>query len=204
MRVGGDTLINVDVRIIAATNQDLLQLVEQGRFRADLYYRLNVVQISIPPLRERLEDIELLLNHFIKTMSPKFDRHITAIQPAVIKCLQAYDWPGNIRELQNVVERILLVSEKGVISIKHLPREIVNAAIGHKTDTWEYKNNSIPASPPALANRGTRKLAALEQEREIIIRTSDKNAGNISKASTELGISRNTLYRKMKNYNIVN
>jgi len=204
MRVGGDTLIHVDVRIIAATNQNLLKLVEQGRFRADLYYRLNVVQISIPPLRERSEDIELLFKYFIETMSPKFNRHITEIQSAVIKCLQTYEWPGNIRELQNVVERILLVSEDGLISIEHLPREIVNAAIGHKTDSWENKSNSLPSGSPALTDRRTRKLAALEQEKEMIIQTLDMNAGNISKASAELGISRNTLYRKMKNYKIIN
>lgn len=202
-RIGGDTLINVDVRIIAATNQDLLKLVEQGRFRSDLYYRLNVVQITIPPLRERLDDIELLLDHFIKIMSPKFNRHISGVQPAVIKCLQAYDWPGNIRELQNVVERILLVSEDGMINIEHLPREIVNAAIGHKTDIWEFKSPA-PLASSESANRSTRKLAAMEQEREMIIQALDHHAGNISKASAALGMSRNTLYRKMKSYNIIN
>lgn len=204
MRVGGDTLINVDVRIIAATNQNLLGLVEQGRFRADLYYRLNVVQISIPPLRERIGDIPLLFDHFIKIMSPKFNRYIKEVQPAVLKCLEAYDWPGNIRELQNVVERILLVSEGGLISIEHLPREIVNAAIGHKTDIWEYSNSPINVLPQAMVNRNTRKLAALEREKESIVRALDANAGNISKTAAALGISRNTLYRKMKNYNIIN
>lgn len=203
MRVGGDTLINVDVRIIAATNQDLLGLVEQGRFRADLYYRLNVVQISIPPLRERIGDIALLFDYFLKTMSPKFNRQIKDVQPAVIKCLEAYDWPGNIRELQNVVERILLVCEGSQINIEHLPREIVNAAIGHRTDVWEFNPNSLAAGQP-LANRNSRKLAALEQEREMIIRALDANAGNISRTAASLGISRNTLYRKMKNYTIVN
>jgi transcriptional regulator of acetoin/glycerol metabolism len=103
-----------------------------------------------------------------------------------------------------VVERILLVSEDGLISIEHLPREIVNAAIGHKTDSWENKSNSLPSGSPALTDRRTRKLAALEQEKEMIIQTLDMNAGNISKASAELGISRNTLYRKMKNYKIIN
>ncbi len=203
-RVGGDTLINVDVRIIAATNQDLLSMVEQGRFRADLYYRLNVVQISIPPLRERLGDIGLLFNHFLHSMSPKFNRRIAEVQPAVIKCLQAYDWPGNIRELQNVVERILLVCEDGRISVEDLPQEIVNAAIGHKTDVWEVKLNSITPIPPVPSNRNTRKLAVFEQEKERIVRALDMNAGNISKTAAELSISRNTLYRKMKNYNIVN
>ncbi|MDD3365481.1 MAG: sigma 54-interacting transcriptional regulator [Syntrophomonas sp.] len=203
LRVGGDSLINVDVRIIAATNKDLLGLVEEGRFRADLYYRLNVVQIIIPPLRERREDIKLLFKHFVNEMSSKFGRYNTDIDPAVIKCLEHYDWPGNIRELQNVVERILLVAEDGRITIENLPREIVNDAIGHSRDRWEGGPN--PAiGVPGLSNRSTRKLYALEQEKESIIRTLDLNAGNISKASVDLGISRNTLYRKMKNYNISN
>ncbi|NLV21100.1 MAG: sigma 54-interacting transcriptional regulator [Syntrophomonadaceae bacterium] len=203
-RVGGDTLINVDVRIIAATNQNLLKLVEEGRFRADLYYRLNVVQINIPPLRERLEDIELLFNFFIETMSPKLDRHITEVQPAVIKCLQAYDWPGNVRELQNIVERILLVCEDGKITITQLPQEIVHAAIGHNKESWEINSYSPPTSAPVLNNRHARKLAALEQEKEMIIQALNMNGGNVTKASAALGISRNTLYRKMKSYEIEN
>ncbi|WP_052729590.1 sigma-54-dependent Fis family transcriptional regulator [Syntrophomonas zehnderi] len=201
-RIGGDTVIDVDVRIIAATNQDLLELVEQGRFRADLYYRLNVVQINIPPLRERTGDIGLLFDYFIKTMSPKFNRKIKDIQPAVIKCLEAYDWPGNIRELQNVVERILLVCEGNQVTIEHLPREIVNAAIGHR-DTWQFNPGFGSPSQP-LTDRNSRKLAALEQEREMIIRALDANAGNVTKTAAALGISRNTLYRKMKNYTIKN
>ncbi len=204
VRVGGDTLINVDVRIIAATNQDLLELVEQGRFRADLYYRLNVVKISIPPLRERNGDVALLFNYFVETMSPKFSRHIIKIDPAVVKCLEAYDWPGNIRELQNVVERILLVAEEGCISIEHLPREIVATAIGYSRDNWNWNPGKFSASPQPLSNRKTRKLAALEQERAMIIKAIDAHAGNISRAAIELGISRNTLYRKMKDYNINN
>jgi PAS domain S-box-containing protein len=202
LRVGGDSLINVDVRIIAATNKDLLGLVEEGRFRADLYYRLNVVQIIIPPLRERREDIMLLFRHFLNIMSSKLGRYITDIDPAVIKCLENYDWPGNIRELQNIVERILLVAEDRRIIIDHLPREIVNVAIGHSRK-WEGGANP-PISMPGISNRSTRKIFALEQEKENIIRALDMNGGKISKAAAELGISRNTLYRKMKNFNITN
>ncbi len=203
LRVGGDTLVNVDVRIIAATNQDLLALIEEGRFRADLYYRLNVVQITIPALRERRGDIKLLFEHFLKEMSPKLNRKINKIDAAVIKCLENYDWPGNIRELQNVVERILLVSEGERITIDHLPREVVNAAIGQPRESWEWVPN--PAlSVPRLSSRGARKLYALEQEKEQIIKALDIHGGNISKAAVELGISRNTLYRKMKNLNIQN
>lgn len=204
LRVGGDSLINVDVRIIAATNQDLLDLVEQGRFRADLYYRLNVVRITIPALKERPGDITLLFNYFIREMSQRFDRHITMVEPAVIKCLEAYDWPGNIRELQNVVERILLVAEDGRIAVEHLPREIVNEAVGHSRERWKWIPNNFGAVNGAGADRSTRKLYLVEQEKENIIRALDMHGGNVSKAAAELGISRNTLYRKMKNYDINN
>ncbi|MDD3894560.1 MAG: sigma 54-interacting transcriptional regulator [Syntrophomonadaceae bacterium] len=204
LRVGGDSLINVDVRIIAATNQDLLDLVEQGRFRADLYYRLNVVQITIPALKDRRDDIKLLFNYFIKQMSPKFNRHITRVDPAVIKCLEVYDWPGNIRELQNVVERILLVAEDGSITIDYLPREIVNEAVGHSRDRWDWVPNASPAAPGISSDRSTRKIYAIEQEREKLIRALDIHGGNVSRAAAELGISRNTFYRKMKNYDITN
>ncbi len=204
LRVGGDSLINVDVRIIAASNQDLLDLVEQGRFRADLYYRLNVVQISIPALKERRKDIKLLFNHFIKEMSPRFGREVTEVEPAVIKCLEVYDWPGNIRELQNVVERILLVAEDGRITIDCLPPEVLNEAVGHSRDRREWIPNSSRIIPGAMADRSTRRLYAIEQEKERIIRALDLHGGNVSRASIELGVSRNTLYRKMKNYDITN
>jgi len=204
LRVGGDTLINVDVRIIAATNQDLLALMEQGRFRNDLYYRLNVVQITIPALKERRDDIKLLFNYFLKQMSPRFGRNITEVDPAVIKCLEVYDWPGNIRELQNVVERILLVAEDGHITIDYLPREVVNEAVGHSRDRWEWIPNSSVGIPGSTSDRSTRKLYAIEQEKERINRALDLHGGNVSRASAELGISRNTLYRKMKNYGIKN
>ena len=205
LRVGGDSLINVDVRIIAATNQDLLTLVEEGRFRADLYYRLNVVRITIPGLKERPGDINLLFNHFLKEMSLRFNRNVTLVDPAVLKCLENYDWPGNIRELQNVVERILLVAEDGHITIEHLPREIVNEAVGHSRQRWGNipEPVSVAAADKTL-DRNARKLYVIEQEKEQIIRALDMNGGNVSKAAAELGISRNTIYRKMKNYNIVN
>lgn len=204
LRVGGDTPIHIDVRIIAATNKDLLNLVEEGRFRADLYYRLNVVRITIPPLRERRGDIELLFRHFLKEMSPKFGRAITAIEPNVVKCLENYDWPGNIRELQNVVERILLICADGNISIDHLPREIVKMAVGFTRESLDWETKSILDSPGLFTNRQTRKLYALEQEKESIIAALNSSGGNVSKASALLGISRNTLYRKMKTFNIVN
>jgi len=204
LRVGGDSQIHVDVRIIAATNQDLLDLVEQGRFRADLYYRLNVVQITIPPLRERREDIGMLFKHFLKEMSSRFNRQITEVDSAVVKSLEAYNWPGNIRELQNVVERILLLAEDGHITIDCLPREVVNEAIGHSRERWEWTSDGALGSPRPSSNRNIRKLHAIEQEKERIMKALDKYGGNVTKASIELDISRNTLYRKLKNYNIIN
>jgi transcriptional regulator with PAS, ATPase and Fis domain len=191
-------------RLGAATNKDLLALVEEGRFRADLYYRLNVVQIWIPALRERPEDISLLFNHFIRTMSPKFDRNIFEVEPAVINCLKNYNWPGNIRELQNVAERILLVAEHDRITIDHLPPEIVNMAIGHSPERWEWEPNAGVKTFGTISNRNVRKLSVLEQEQQRIAKALDKNGGNISKAAVELGISRSTLYRKMKHYHIEN
>lgn len=203
LRVGSNTLIKVDVRIIAATNQDLLSLVEQGRFRADLYYRLNVINIFISPLRERRKDIELLFRHFLQQMAPKFNRHITRIDPSIIKCLENYDWPGNVRELQNVVERILLVAEDNQISIEHLPREIASAAIGYSGRNGESAPD-VGINPPMLSNRNARKLYAMEQEKERILRALNMHGGNVTRASVELDISRNTLYRKMKTLNIHN
>ncbi len=203
LRVGSNTLIKVDVRIIAATNQDLLDLVEQGRFRADLYYRLNVINIFISPLRERRKDIELLFQHFLKEMAPKFNRHITRVDPAVIKTLENYDWPGNVRELQNVVERILLFAEDEQITIDHLPKEIAGAGTVHSENTWKVRPEA-DSNNPSLSNRDARKLYLLEQEKERILCALNMHGGNVTKASSELDISRNTLYRKMKALNIHN
>ncbi|HCF71263.1 MAG TPA: sigma-54-dependent Fis family transcriptional regulator, partial [Syntrophomonas sp.] len=158
----------------------------------------------IPALRERREDIKLLFNHFVKLFSPKFNRYITEVDSAVLTCLENYDWPGNIRELQNVVERILLMAEDGHITIEHLPPEIVNMAIGHSRDRWEWEPNAAAHTFGASQNRNARKLNALEQEQQRIIQALDDNAGNVSKTAAALGISRSTLYRKMKNYCIDN
>jgi PAS domain S-box-containing protein len=204
LRVGGESQINVDVRIIAASNQDLLELVRQGRFRDDLYYRLNVVNISIPELKERSEDIKLLFEYFIKEMSPGFNKQITGVDEKVLKCLKTYDWPGNIRELQNVVERTLLVTENGYITVDCLPREVVGSTGTNTRDNFAMDYQDVAALPPSLSNRSTRKLQVGEQEKEKIIRTLDKHGGNVSKTAAEFGMSRNTLYRKMKSYDIRN
>jgi|GEM_PF-176589 len=204
LRVGGDSLINVDVRIIAASNQDLLALVELGRFRADLYYRLNVVKISIPALRERREDIKLSFEYFIKEMSPRLNKRITGIDDEVIKCLKSYDWPGNIRELQNVVERTLLIAEDGYITVDCLPREVFESPNIDSTSSSDGVYQDSTAVPSSLATRSIRKLQAGEHEKDKIVRTLDKHGGNVLRTASELGMSRTTLYRKMKNYDINN
>jgi len=204
LRVGGDSQINVDVRIIAASNQDLMELIRIGRFRDDLYYRLNVVNISIPALKERRDDIRHLFEYFIKEMSPRFNKRITGIEEAVIKCLQTYDWPGNIRELQNVVERTLLIAEDGYITLDCLPREVVGSSDTNSRDSLAADYRDFTALTSAPSTRNARKLQAGEQEKEKIVRTLDKCGGNVCKTADELGISRNTLYRKMRSYDISN
>lgn len=203
MRIGGDILRPIDVRIIAATNQNLLELVEQGHFRADLYYRLNVVQIWIPPLRERGDDIRLLLKHFFAEMSPNVGKTIRGWDPEVESCLQHYAWPGNIRQLQNVVERILLLVEDDWISMEHLPREIVMSSQFRTPGLREVSGPKTALSRP-VSSRMARKLVAIEQEKVAIIDALDRNAGNISRTASQLGVSRSTLYRKMTDYMIDN
>jgi len=204
LRVGGDSQINVDVRIIAASNQDLLEMVRLGRFRDDLYYRLNVVSITIPPLKERKADIRLLFKYFVEQMSPRFNKNITWIDQDVINYLEAYDWPGNIRELQNVVERTLLMAEDNQINLDCLPPEISAAQAEATNIARDGDNSEILALTALLANRSMRKKQIGEQEKERIMRTLDVYGGNVSKTATELGMSRNTLYRKMRTYTINN
>ncbi|MDD4802934.1 MAG: sigma 54-interacting transcriptional regulator [Syntrophomonas sp.] len=203
-RVGGDSPIKVDVRIIAASNQDLLELIKLGRFRDDLYYRLNVVNISIPALRERREDIKLLFEYFIKEMSPRFNKHFTGIDEEVIKYLKAYDWPGNIRELQNVVERTLLIAEGSYITVDCLPREVIGSTDINARYSFTGDYRDFDALSQSMSNRSTRKLQMGELEKENIVRTLNLHGGNVSRTAAELGMSRNTLYRKMKQYAINN
>src|SRR6202142_386913 len=127
-RVGGIKTIKVDVRLVTATNRDLLHEIEQGGFREDLFYRLNVVPIHIPPLRDRREDIPLLVEHFITKFNDRLKKQITGISAAAIACLTAYEWPGNIRELENLMERTMLFCEGPEIQARELPPEIFHGA----------------------------------------------------------------------------
>jgi transcriptional regulator of acetoin/glycerol metabolism len=204
MRVGGDKLIRVNVRIIAATNRDLLGLVAEGRFRQDLYYRLNVMQVAIPPLRDRRGDIPVLFRYFLDDMCKKMGKDINHVDDEVIKCLCAYNWPGNVRELQNVAERTSLMVEDGHVTVSHLPQEVTCPNRESRSDGWEWGPRSVISVAHESLARENRKRAMEQREKERIIHALDDNGGNVTRTAAVLGISRNTLYRKLKKYGIQN
>lgn len=197
-RIGDDKVIPVDVRIICATNKDLKNEVEKGNFRQDLYYRLNVIKIRLPSLRERREDIPLQFNYFLEQMSDKMEIPIPQVEPEVIEYLRSYDWPGNVRELQNVVERMINISNGQKISIKHLPNEILQQHPVLNADPLPVCSSEISVT----MQRERKKQLQSQLEQQEIIRLISKHGGNISRVAQEMGISRNTIYRKMKNYGI--
>lgn len=197
-RIGGNKAIPIDVRIISATNKNLRKEVANDNFREDLYFRLKVVALEIPPLRERKEDIELLFEYFLRKYTKQHSKEIT-IDPNVIKYLLCYNWPGNVRELENVVERLVCLAQNNRISLADLPKEILDSQDA-RVQQEVVVSNEVNGS----TSRGARKLRAMEQECRNIIILLDKNGGNITRTAKDLGISRTTLYRKMKDYDIKN
>jgi two-component system response regulator AtoC len=186
-RVGGDVDVTVDVRVVAATHRDLKKQVAEGRFREDLYFRLNVVLISMPPLRERSEDIEELVHLFIARICTELCRPAARLHPDALAALRAYAWPGNVRELRNVIERVLLLEADDEILPAHLPLEITGrAAAGASPET------AFEAFPPGVV----RPLAELE--RMAIDHALRVSGGNKTRAAQLLGISRQTLRTKLK------
>lgn len=187
----GDTRSHkVNLRIIAATNEDLLAQIKGGRFRLDLYYRLNVYQLRIPPLRERLEDIEPILLIFLERLRKERGCRIKAIAPSALAVLQNHDWPGNVRELHNVVEWLTITCKEQVIHPSHLPPSVKTAPSTNHLNT-ELK--------PSLLAFG---LSFQEMEKKMIEEALQKTSGNVSKASQLLKITRNTLRYRMAKYHI--
>lgn len=180
-RVGSSDPIDVDTRVIAATNKNLEKEMKEGRFREDLYYRLNVVHIFIPPLRERREDIPLLVDAFVKEFSNENGKEISSIEPKARSAIYNYDWPGNIRQLRNCIESAVVMTSDNILHFEDLPFK-------EKTENELIK---IPVG-------STMK----EAEREIIIRTLGHENNNKKRVADILGIGRKTLYRKLKEYNI--
>lgn len=191
-RVGGRKEIEVDVRIVAATHRDLPRMVAAGEFREDLYFRLNVGSIDVPPLCQRQADIPLLARHFLDGISARMGVAQVVIDAAALELLQRYAWPGNIRELRNVMERAALLGG-GRISSDDLPADLVAAAVMTAAAT------TSPPSPSARIEVGT-TLADIE--RDHILRVIHECAGNRSKAAERLGISRPTLRGKLREYGL--
>ncbi len=186
-RVGGEEVIKVDVRVIAATNKDLLREIRKGNFREDLYYRLNVVTINIPPLRERIEDIPLLAQHFLRSFAEKNRKDIKGFTPQAMDQLLRYDWPGNVRELMNAVERGVVLGRSEYLGKEDLPlvsRDEGPVAASVSTDML----------PPPLPLE--------EVEKATILRTLEATGGNKSEAARRLGITRKTLHKKLKKYGV--
>jgi len=166
--------------IVAATNRNLKQEIEKGNFRDDLYYRLNVIPIYVPPLRERKEDIPLLIQNFLEEYNLKLGKNIKGFSQEAMDVMMSYDWPGNVRELRNTLERICIFQEKDIVEIKDLPKDLVA-----EFPTTDRNLNPLEAS-----------------ERKVILETLNKNNWNITKTADELGMSRSTLRRKMEMFNI--
>jgi len=180
-RLGGNTPVEVDVRIVAATNRDLRKAVQEGRFREDLFYRLNVIPIAIPPLRQRREDIPLLVDRFLERLSAEMKKPLEGVSSEAMNALLAHDWPGNVRELRNVLERGGVVCSGSIIQLADL-------------------GLPLRTEPP---NKATGPLASLEEvERRHVAAVLSHTGGNVSQSARILGIDRVTLYNKMKKWGL--
>ena len=186
-RVGGNETIAVDIRVITASNTDLYEQVQRGEFREDLYYRLNVVQINLPPLRERMSDIKLLAEHFLKNFRVKYEKDITGIHDEVFDLLRMYNWPGNVRELENCIERTVLMAHDGYIEVRDLPEAIIS-----------YADTSAVMSATASS------LTALMEsvEKKLIRKALEENSWNRNRTADRLDINRTTLFKKMRKYQL--
>jgi two-component system response regulator HydG len=188
-RVGGEEIIRVDVRVIAATNRDLFRAVTEGRFREDLYYRLNVVNLLVPPLRERKEDVPLLAQHFLKIFAERNRKTLKGFTPRAMDRLLHYPWPGNVRELMNSVERGVVLSRADILDEQDVAPVL-------ETQTLE-----APASQAAAAAGGETSLESVEKA--TILKTLEEAGGNKSEAARRLGITRRTLHLKLKKYGVM-
>jgi len=189
-RLGGLKDINLDLRVVAATNKNLREAVKEGAFRQDLYFRLNVIQISIPPLRERLDDILPLARFFIDHYNHKFKRSIEGVSDSAAKLLLSHDWPGNVRELRNAIERAMILEESALITAPSLPISVAHSEPG----------TALAAAPAAeMVSDG---LSLEDNERSLLARALEKTNGNQTQAARLLRVTRDTLRYKMKKFNL--
>jgi DNA-binding NtrC family response regulator len=182
-QVGGAETYHVDTRCILATNEDLAELVAAGRFRQDLYYRINVINIELPPLRQRIADIPLLARHFLHRACSESAKQVRDISPEAVAALQRYRWPGNVRELQNVVERAVLLGKSEVVGLEDLPPAL---------------SSGVTAPLPGSTESRSLKQSLKDPERHLIRQALVANDWNRSLTAQALGINRTTLYKKMK------
>jgi len=188
--VGSETPVPVDVRVVAATHRDLSAMVRDGRFREDLYYRLNVVTITLPPLRDRRQDIPLLIDHFLQLLAEKHGRGPVGLDREAQASLLAYDWPGNVRQLVNVLERALVVAAQDVIGPEHLPGEIRG---GERRELTEQ----------TAQQGGVRMVPLAQVEREHVLAVLEASGGNRERAARTLRISRRTLTRMLQRWGLI-
>lgn len=181
--LGATESVTADVRVVSATNQDLERLIDKGTFRRDLYYRINVVRLSLPPLRERKEDIPLLVENFVSRFNRLLNKNVTGVTQDVMGLLAAHDYPGNVRELENIIEHAFVLCSSGMIECRHLPEELCKTL-----------------EPRTDADRSVTSLR--EMERIFIADALRRNHGNRLEAAHELGIHKSTLFRKIKNLDI--
>jgi two-component system nitrogen regulation response regulator NtrX len=191
-RVGGNRTIEVDVRVIAATNKDLAEEIGRGNFREDLYYRLNVLPFHVPPLRERTEDIPLLVSHFLEYFCSKESRENKQMTVNAMEALQNYLWPGNVRELKNTIERLVIMTPQQVISEQQLPAGILT----------RHESVGRPHYATATSESGTFREAREEFERDFILQKLEENDWNVSRTAEVIEIERSNLHRKIKAFGI--
>jgi transcriptional regulator with PAS, ATPase and Fis domain len=181
VRVGATRSKGIDVRLICATNNNILQMVSDNQFRQDLLYRVNTVEIHLPPLRERTGDIPLLANHYIKIYTKKYKKNIKGISTAAIKKLNLYPWPGNVRELQHAIERAIIMADANILE----PDDFILSSQPNKVGDFELSTFNLD-----------------DVEKQIIVKVLKQYQGNISQAAQELGITRTSLYRRMEKYDL--
>jgi DNA-binding NtrC family response regulator len=188
-RVGGRDTLDVDVRLIAATNRNLQQMVTAGTFREDLFFRLNVIVLNLPPLRDRAEDIPLLVNRFLKEFSEENGRTFDGITPEALDLLCAYRWPGNVRELRNAMERMVVLSRGDKLTVRDLPAAVRDRAPG-----------GVAAA--GLGGATGAPMTVEEAEKRLIVQALKTHGGHRGKAAEQLGISRRTMHRKLNEYGL--
>ena len=184
--VGSATAVSVDVRVIAATNKNLEEEIARGNFREDLFYRLNVIPFVVPPLREHVEDVPLLAHYFLREFALTYGRKPKELTPDAMEALKTYSWPGNVRDLKNLIERLVIMNPRPVVEQKHLPSFLLRQDQRRRGGT----------EPTTL------QQARAAYERDFILRKIEENQGNITRTAESLGLERSHLYRKMKSLGI--